>query len=384
MKNRILFMATTPWHANPTRKQEVAKRLPDCEILYFDPPITLIAPMKDKSLRPRLKAWKEEGEQVTENIVRYSLPPVMPFYNKYRVFNRMSAGKIARFVNKKAKEHGFEDPVLWVYHPSNVDAAKKIVHSKLVYDCVDRHSGYPGIIDPVLVDEMERELARKCDAVFATAQGLYDTLSRVSRHAFFLPNGANFEMFRRAAEPQERPEELKDIKTPIMGFVGAIQQCIDRKLAAAVARLRPDWTFVFVGAPLAGVDVSMLETLPNVRLLGPKPHAQVPNYISAFDVCMNLFAAGDLSRDVSPLKFYEYLATGKPVVSTPQPLQVQDFADAVYIADGAEAFAAACELALHEPDDSKKLRRIDYGSRCSWDSRIREMCLRLGELDILK
>ena len=384
MKKQVIFLSTTPWHAHPTRKQEVSKRLDDCEILYFDPPITYIAPIKDKSQKPRLKAYKEAGEKVAGHITRYSLPPVMPFYNKYRVFNRISSGKIARFVNKIAKQHGFEDPVLWVYHPSNVDAAKKINHSKLVYDCVDRHSGYPGLIDPTLVDGMEAELARECDAVFATAQGLYDTLSKHSDHAFFVPNGANFEMFHEASKPQERPEELRDITTPIIGFVGAIQQCIDRDLAAEVARRHPEWTFVFVGAPLAGVDVSMLEALPNVRLLGRKPHADVPKFIANFDICLNIFAEGDLSRDVSPLKFYEYLATGKPVVSTPQPLQVQQFSDSVYIADGADEFEKACIQALNEQGEEKRALRIEQGSKCSWESRVAEMRERLAELDILK
>lgn len=383
MKKQIICLSTTPWHAHPTRKQQVMSRLTDCEILYFDPPITLIAPMKDASLKPRLKAYKEPGEKVMQHVTRYSLPPVMPFYNKYRVFNKLSAGKIAKFVNSVARQHGFENPVLWVYHPSNVDAAKKIAHSKLVYDCVDRHSGYPGLIDPAVVDGMEAELARSCDAVFATAQGLYDTLSQYNEHTFFLPNGANYDMFSKAAEPQERPDDLKDIDTPILGFVGALQQCIDRSLAAEVARRRPDWTLVFVGAPLAGVDVSMLEALPNVRLLGPRPHAEIPRYIAGFDLCMNIFSAGDLAKDVSPLKFYEYLATGKPVVSTPQPLQVQDFADSVYIADGADDFIAACEQALGESGREKTELRMRHGRDCSWPSRVAEMRAKLAGLGIL-
>lgn len=383
MKKQIICLSTTPWHAHPTRKQQVMSRLTDCEILYFDPPITLIAPLKDKSLKPRLKEWKQPGEKVMEHVTRYSLPPVVPFYNKKRIFNKLSAGKIAKFVNSVAKQHGFDDPVLWVYHPSNVDAAKKIKHSKLVYDCVDRHSGYPGLIDPAVVDGMEAELARECDAVFATAQGLYDTLSQYNANTYLLPNGANYDLFCKAAEPQERPDDLKDIDTPIIGFIGAIQQCIDRELAAEVAKLRPDWTLVFVGAPLAGVDTSMLSVQTNVRLLGPRPHAEIPRYISSFDICINIFAAGDLAKDVSPLKFYEYLATGKPVVSTPQPLQVQDFADAVYIADGAEAFVAACEQALTEQGSAKTEQRMAYGRECSWPSRVAQMREKLAALDIL-
>lgn len=384
MKKQVICLSTTPWHAHPTRKQQVMSRLSDCEILYFDPPITVIAPLKDKSMKPRMTEWKQGGERVAENITRYSLPPVLPFYNKYRFFNRRNGKKVAKFVAEIAKKHGFENPVLWVYHPSNVDSVDRIPHSALVYDCVDRHSQYPGLINPALVDGMEAELASKCSAVFATAKGLYDTLSKSCEHTWMIPNGGNYDLFSKADGKLEVPADIADIKTPILGFVGALQQCIDRELAAEVARRRPDWTLVFIGAPLAGVDVSMLEALPNVRMLGRREHETLPAYISRFDVCLNLFDAGGLAKDVSPLKFYEYLATGKPVVTTPMPLQVRDFADAVYIADGADEFIAACERAMAEHDRAMTERRMEYGRTCSWDGRVAEIREKLATLDILK
>ena len=99
----------------------------------------------------------------------------------------------------------------------------------------------------------------------------------------------------------------------------------------------------------------------------------MPSYIQNFDVCLNVFRDGNLSRDVSPLKFYEYLATGKPVVSTPQPEQVLDYADSVYIARGEDEFIKKCEEAMSEPDETKTNLRIEYARNCSWDARVREM-----------
>ena len=121
-------------------------RIPDAEILYFDPSATVIAPLRDKHARPLMKAFRLPGEQVQKNITVYALPPVLPFFYKRRGINRINQKKMASFVQRKMAEHGMEKPVLWVYSPVTVDAVDRILHSALVYDCVDRHSAYGGLM----------------------------------------------------------------------------------------------------------------------------------------------------------------------------------------------------------------------------------------------
>ena len=104
-----------------------------------------------------------------------------------------------------------------------------------------------------------------------------------------------------------------------------------------------------------------------------RPNEALPSYLAHFDACLNLFDASPLSRDVSPLKFYEYLATGKPVVSTREPLQVEDFADVVYIAHDADEFLALCDKAAAEHDPDKVVRRLAYGAQCSWAERVHQI-----------
>ena len=164
---QIVCLATSPWYPIPTRKQQVMSRIPDAEILYFDPSATIIAPLRDKTAKPLMTAWKQPGEKVKDNITVYRLPPVLPFFNKCRAINRVNQKKIAKFVREIMKEHGFEKPLLWVYSPVTVDCVDLIPHSGLVYDCVDRHSAYGGLMNPALVDAMELELAGKADHVFA-------------------------------------------------------------------------------------------------------------------------------------------------------------------------------------------------------------------------
>ena len=380
---QIVCLATSPWFPIPTRKQQVMSRIPDAEILYFDPSATVIAPLRDKNAKPLMTAWKQPGEKVRSNITVYRLPPVLPFYYKCRAINRINQKKIAKFVREKMKEHGFERPLLWVYSPVTVDLVDLIPHAGLVYDCVDRHSAYGGLMNPDQVDAMELELAAKTDMTFATAKSLAQRLQKAKPEAQFIPNGANFERFFEASKPQSVPEDMKEIPHPVFGFVGALQTCIEYGYVEAAAKARPDWQFVWIGNEKPGVDLTALRVMPNVHFLGVKPNAELPKYLAQFDVCLNLFDAGPLSKDVSPLKFYEYLATGKPIVSTRQPDQILQFADIIHIADDAPSFQTACEQALADTQPERTALRIEAGRASSWDARVGEICAVLRQKGIL-
>ena len=380
---KIVCLATSPWYPIPTRKQQVMSRIPDAEILYFDPSVTYLAPLKDKAARPGLSNYKKEGVHPQENITVYSLPPVLPFFYKFRWINKLNQRRMARFVRRKMREHGFTDVLLWVYSPVTADLVDLVPHKGLVYDCVDRHSAYGGLMDPALVDRMELELAGKTDRTFATADALAERLRAVQPNTVMIPNGANFERFVQAAQPQPVPEDLRDIPHPIFGFVGALQSCIEYDYLEAAAKARPDWSFVLIGKEKPGVDLTALHAMPNVHFLGLKPNEQLPQYLAHFDACLNLFAKSDLSKDVSPLKFYEYLATGRPIVSTRQPDQILQYAPLIKIADSPEEFIAACEASLTDTAPERTKARIEAGRACSWDSRVAQMCEILQEQGIL-
>lgn len=377
MKNHIVCLSTTNYHPLPTRKQNVMDRLRNAEVLYFDPPVSVIAPLKDKKCRERLSMHKNPGEKVKEHITVYALPPVLPFFNKFRWINKLNQRRQAKFVRRKMQAHGFgAETVLWCYSPSSADIVEYVPHAKLVYDCVDRHSAYKGHITPAVVDSMERALATGADQVFSTAAGLHETLQQYSKSARMIPNGAAYEIFSRVQTEREQlvcPAPLQACKRPIYGFVGMLQECIDYDLIERLARERPDATIFLIGRALPGVDLSPLQKYPNIVIHGLVPQPALPAYIAQFDVCLNVFREGALSRDVSPLKFYEYLATGKPVVSTREPLQVEDFADVVYIARDAADFVALCDRAAQENDPIRTEKRLRYGAQCAWSERVRQM-----------
>ena len=379
---KIVCLATSPWYPIPTRKQQVMRRIPDAEILYFDPSVSLLAPLRDKAAKPSLTAYKKPGERVKDNITVYRLPPVLPFFNKFRFINRLNQKRMARFVCRKMRENGFENPILWVYSPVTADLVDHVPHSALVYDCVDRHSAYGGFMNPQLVDAMELELAEKADAVFATADSLAERLRKAKPDARFIPNGANFERFVQASQPQPVPEDMQEIPHPIFGFVGALQTCIEYGFVETAARAHPEWSFVWIGNEKPGADLSALRQLANVYFLGVKPNEKLPEYLAQFDACLNLFAESELSKDVSPLKFYEYLATGKPIISTRQPDQVLQYTPIIHIAATAQDFISCCEQALRDTQPERVSARIEEGRKSSWDARVREICAVLEEKNI--
>ncbi|MCR4804562.1 MAG: glycosyltransferase [Clostridia bacterium] len=385
MRN-ILCLSTSNYYPFPTRKQNIMNRLAGCNILYVDPPVSLIAPLKDPKAKERLTAYKDGPKQAQPGLKVYAQPPVVPFFNRKRAINERNQKRLAKYLAQIVRENGFGDDFwVWCYSPTSCDVIaplaaqlgldSSVLWKRTIYDCVDRHSAYPGQIDPAVVDAMEEDLARSCGCVFATAQGLYERLKAFNENTHLIPNGCAFELFNRAAGL----EKTGAFAGPHFGFVGMLQECLDYGCLKAVASAFPDGKVTLIGRSLPGVDLSWTEQFPNVELTGLVPQPQLPERIRDFDVCLNVFADNDLSRDVSPLKFYEYLATGKPVVSTLVPLQVLDYADCIYLAETPDEFAARCREALAEGSDDPRRRARIEAARCnSWDEKVKEMKAILG------
>ncbi len=377
---KILCLSTSNYDPVPTRKQNVMNRMTDARVLYVDPPVTLLAPFKDPSTRERLKAYLLGGRQSRSHLTVYASPPILPFYNKMRFLNQRNQKKLAAYLKGILLENGFgTDFFLWCYSPASADLIEPLAEAlgmdpgeiwqRTIYDCVDRHSAYPGMIDPRVVDAMEEDLARKASTVFTTARGLYDRLSVLNRNTHMIPNGVDYDLFSTVAgraPDRERPLTF--------GFVGMLQECIDYDCIRAVARAYPEGKVVLVGRALPGVDLGWIRDFPNVTCMGLVPQDRLPEIIRNFHVCMNVFIDNELSKDVSPLKFYEYLATGKPVVSMPAPLQVKDFADCIYLAASVEEFVEKCgEAAGEAPGDPRKAERMRRAGESSWEERLRAM-----------
>ncbi|MGQ9556729.1 MAG: glycosyltransferase [Desulfurispora sp.] len=379
----VVCISSIDWDPLWTRKQQVMSRLPaSCTILYVEPPITLLSPLKDRALRRRWLSWRGQLRRLPdrENIYLLTPPPVLPFGNKFRPVNRINQRWLLLFIRRAMRRLGLKQPLLWVYLPGSVDLVDALPHELLIYDCVDEHSAYSGLINRRVVLEMERELMGRCDLVFVTAPGLYEAKKDWARRIYYLPNAADVAHFSRAAAPDTPlTPEIKALPCPVLGFVGAIQDWIDLDLLARTARAYPQASLVLIGPVGAGVDVGPLAALPNVHLLGRRDKEVLPSYMKGFDVCLNPFKINELTDRVSPLKFYEYLATGKPVVSVDMP-GVRDFAGVIEIAATPEEFVAAVGRALEQDTPQRRQQRRELARQHSWDSRVQFMVEKIEEL----
>jgi len=232
---------------------------------------------------------------------------------------------------------------------------------KIVYDCMDDHRGFGNIAESILLEE--DRLIASSDLLVVSSEVLARQHGPKSRKMVLVKNAADFNHFHTA--PSRVP--LPEVPRPIIGYYGAIAEWFDAGLIENAARHRPDWSFVLIGHTF-GAEIDGLRALPNVHFLGEQPYDALPAYLAQFDVCCIPFRLNDLTRATNPVKFYEYLCSGKPIVSVNLP-ELQQYKDCVYLADGPEDFAASIERALEEKDEGLANRRVEVARMNTWEER---------------
>lgn len=208
-------------------------------------------------------------------------------------------------------------PLLWVYTPTVAPYLASMPRAGLVYHCVDRWWAFSDYDSKVMRD-CHAQLCTEADVVFASAGELLQDCLKYTSRAYLLRHGVEWEHFSRAAlAPPERPADIRDIRGPIIGFFGLIHEWVDQDLLCRVAAAFPQATIVLIGR--VQVDDTRLRAMPNIRLLGQRPYADLPAYAAAFDVALVPFVRNELTAAVNPIKLREYLCAGLPVVATALP-----------------------------------------------------------------
>ena len=263
---------------------------------------------------------------------------------------------------------GVADPILWYYTPMSLGFSSHLRGSLVVYDCMDELSAFHGA-PPELVDR-ERQLLKRADLVFTGGVSLWEAKRTLHPNAHAFPSSVDVPHFAAARTIAEEPDDQARIPHPRLGFYGVIDERLDVALLDAAAAARPDWQFVLVG-PVVKIDPARLPRRPNIHYLGPKVYDDLPHYLSGWDAALMPFARNESTRYISPTKTPEYLAAGRPVVSTSITDVVRTYGDSgiVRIADTAGDFVAAIDAALNDAADPDRLRSTaDLVLRdMSWD-----------------
>jgi UDP-galactopyranose mutase len=266
-------------------------------------------------------------------------------------------------------QQGIQESVFWYYTPQSLPFSSHAASSAVIYDCMDELSAFLGA--DAALPMLERDLLTRASVVFTGGFSLYEVKRQQHRNVHPFPSGVDVAHFRPARRSLPEPADQQMIPHPRLGFYGVIDERLDVALLRELAFRRPNWQFVLIG-PVAKVDPATLPRVANIHYLGAKPYNELPAYLSGWDVALMPFARNDATRFISPTKTPEYLAAGRPVVSTPIVDVERQYGHvkAVWIAATPSAFAAAIEEALLFVNEPERWQdEVDsLLTAASWDS----------------
>lgn len=264
-------------------------------------------------------------------------------------------------------DHDIDNYIFWYYTPMALSFTDHFNPVASVYDCMDELSAFKGAHSALPM--LEKQLFRHVDLVFTGGQSLYEAKcgQHPSVHAF--PSSIDVKHFGKARNLTEDPKDQAHIPHPRLGFFGVIDERFDSQLLDQIASMRPDWQFIMIG-PIVKIDPASLPQHPNIHYLGGKKYQELPEYLAGWDIALLLFARNDSTRFISPTKTPEYLAAGKPVISTSIRDVVRPYGDLklVEIADTPDEFINAAEKIFANADQTQWLAKVDaFLEHISWD-----------------
>jgi len=371
--NSMIFVSLEDWDEVWRRNQflcaGLARRFPDRKILFVGLPRDVSHGLR----RGRLGALRAEPLAAVPEYPNITLlHPLKVFPNTLAWGRRANEALARRQIRQAAATMGMERPLLWLNPHSAVHMAGRMGERAVVYDITDDW------ISPAQSERMRRlttaqdaALCGRADAVIVCSQKLYDMKRGLTSSLHLVPNGVDAAHYRSVLDADgPRPEATRGWRGPAFGYAGTIHpERVDVALVEHLARAFPQGTVALVGPDLlTGPDRARLDALGNVARLGAVPYSCLPDYLRAFDVCITPHCMSEFTESLNPIKLWEYLAAGKPIVST-DVAGFRDYPHLVHLAATPDAFVAACRDALREPPATSAARQME-AQKHTWDARV--------------
>jgi UDP-galactopyranose mutase len=288
-----------------------------------------------------------------------------------------------KFINNLFTNMNIKKYFSWYYTPMALPFTDHLTPELIVYDCMDELSAFK--FAPPQLTILEKELFKKADVVFTGGQSIYESKKNAHHNIYAFPSSIDKHHFGKARKLKEDPADQKNIPHPRFGFFGVIDERFDIELIDAVAKAKPDWHFVLLG-PVVKIDPATLPKYDNIHYPGGKKYDELPNYIAGWDIAMVAFAMNESTKYISPTKTPEYLAAGKPVISTPIRDVVRPYGDnkLVHIVNNADEFIKAAEKELNKKRKASWLKKVDdFLLYNSWDRTWGQMVRHIEDAYIL-
>jgi glycosyltransferase involved in cell wall biosynthesis len=388
----VVILSSIDWGFLWQGPQEIATRLAAAgnRVIYVEN-IGTRAPRAGDFHRvaDRLRHWARsaasQGMRRADDRLHVCSPVVFPPFGG-RLRDAVNRRFLVPSVVRAIRRVGVRNPVIWTFLPT--DPARQVIRelrepgSVAVYYCA---ADFPALAsDRLAMEQSERMLLAECDLAFAICDELAGKCRRAGVDSHTIPYGVDLSAFPpHGPEPSEAPQPITRLGRPIVGYAGGLHRHVDFELLEQMACARPGWSWVLAGTPQA--PITRLVKLPNVHLPGTVEHSRLHRYLAAFDVCIVPYRRSEFTRTVVPVKINEYLAAGKPVVSTDLPA-VLEFARAhpdcvVTAPPEPAAFLAAIERALRLPPTAEAaLRRRAVAAESDWSLRIERMTSLIGQV----
>ena len=300
-------------------------------------------------------------------------PLVLPLHSN-RVVRAVNRRLLDALVRRASRRLEMKQPILWAYVPQAESLIESLQPELVVYHCVDDIAAQEGI-DGASFRAAEQRFAAQADLVLASAPSLAERMRELSSNVMEAPNVADTDLFASALQAGPVDAALAALPQPRVVFTGAIVTTkLDLPLMVSLAQARPEWSFALVGPVGPGdprADVSMLKAAPNIHLLGPRSYDELPAVLRGADAGLIPYARNELTGSIFPMKVYEYLAAGLPVIATELPALAE--VSEVAKAPDAQGVAELLDEALRNDTPARRQERSRMAAEHSWDRRLEEI-----------
>lgn len=370
----IICISASDWERPWGSKQQLMQRLSSGNrILYVEYQASFLHFCSPVFLFSRINKMFNPIRKIDKNLFIFTPYPYLPFGYYFRRVNMINQKILTWALKRAARRLNFKKPILWIYPPCAVDLLNRLDEKLIIYHCAaDFPNEKRHHLRNRTICSMEKELVEKSDIVLALTESLYKRHKKINLDTHLFPSAVDGSLFSSFLDADtSEPKDMACLKKPRIGMVGYLDgRVLDAGLLCHIADSHPEWSLVLIGPKFRYARrFNPLIKKRNVHFLSEKKRSEIPLYIKGLDVCIIPYVTNEFTNNVSPLKLYEYLALGKPVVSTGLE-DLGRFKDVVRLSADREDFVRNISLSLGEKDERLVNKRFDFAKENSWDERL--------------